>query len=167
VVVFNATTVEQTFTIAESAGREWALHPVQQSSADPVVRTAGHDIVAGTFTVPARTTAVFVTDITPPTVSASLDFVRGGHYSAWFTVYYSCSDASGVVATSAEINGVPVIDGEDVHLVVLKDPDAPPRWKRTKKGKLTIWDFAFEFVVTCEDGHGNVGSTTVFPAFRG
>jgi len=167
VVLFNATTVDQTFTIAESAGREWALHPVQQSSAEPVVRTAGHDIVAGTFTVPARTTAVFVTDITPPTVSASLDFVRGGHYSAWFTVYYSCSDASGVVATSAEINGVPVIDGEDVHLVVLKDPDAPPRWKRTKKGKLTIWDFAFEFVVTCEDGHGNVGSTTVFPAFRG
>ena len=38
-------------------GRRLALHPVQASGADPVVRTARAD--AGTLTVPARTVAVF------------------------------------------------------------------------------------------------------------
>jgi hypothetical protein len=166
VVIFNATTVEQTFTLPATAGHEWALHPIQQLSTDPVLAGATHDIGSGEFTVPARTTAVFMTDITPPVVAASLDFVRGGTGAAWFTVGYSCADASGIAASSAEINGVPVIDGEDVHLVILDDPDATPRWKRTKKGKLTIWDFEFAFTVTCEDAHGNVGTTVVIPAFR-
>jgi len=90
-------------------------------------------------------------------VNASLDFVRGGHDSAWFTVGYSCDDASGIVTTETDINGMPVIDGEGLHLVTLgpDDPDATPRWKRTKKGKLTIWDFEFLMTVTCEDGAGN------------
>ena len=61
---------------------------------------------------------------------------------------------------------MPVINGEDVHLVILSDPDAPPRWKRSSKGKLTIWDFSFVMTVTCEDGHGNVGTAVVVPTFR-
>ena len=41
-----------------AAGAALMLHPVQAASADPVVQTATFD--AGTFTVPAMTTAVFV-----------------------------------------------------------------------------------------------------------
>ena len=37
-----------------------ALHEVQQSSSDPVVATAAWDGGSSTFSVPARTTAVFV-----------------------------------------------------------------------------------------------------------
>jgi hypothetical protein len=46
-------------------GRPLRLHPVQQGSADPVVRTARFDRRTGTFTLPARPTAVFVA---PPAV---------------------------------------------------------------------------------------------------
>jgi pullulanase-type alpha-1,6-glucosidase len=166
VVLFNATTTAQMFTLSGSEGREWALHPVQQASADSIIRTAAHDIITGEFTVPARTTAVFLTDITPPVVTAELEFVRGGDDAAWFIVSYSCRDASGAAVTSAEINGVPVFLGEEVHLVTLDDPDEDPRWKRSNKGKLTIWDFSFTFTVTCQDAYGNVGTATVVPDFR-
>jgi pullulanase-type alpha-1,6-glucosidase len=165
VVVFNATTDEQTFTIPASVGQEWALHQTQQTSADPLLLGAGHDIATGEFTVPARTTAVFMTDITPPEASASLDFVRGSTRSAWFTVGYSCADASGITSTAADINGVPVIDGEEVHLVTL-NPNGHPRWQRTKQGKLTIWDFEFLMTVACEDGAGNTSTATVVPEFK-
>jgi pullulanase len=57
VVVFNANDEMQTFSPA-GLGDGFALHPVQQKSLDPLVRTAGY--AAGTFTVPGRTTAVFV-----------------------------------------------------------------------------------------------------------
>ncbi|GAA4577703.1 pullulanase-type alpha-1,6-glucosidase [Micromonospora coerulea] len=59
-VVFNATpeAAEQTVTGLRGAGI--ALHPVLRSSADPVLRTASFDRASGTFTVPARSVAVFV-----------------------------------------------------------------------------------------------------------
>jgi hypothetical protein len=59
-VLFNAAPWPQTFTAPALAGARLGLHPVQQSSADPVVRTARFERGTGTFTVPARTTAVFV-----------------------------------------------------------------------------------------------------------
>ncbi len=36
------------------------LHPVQALSQDPVVRTSKFQSSTGTFTIPARTTAVFI-----------------------------------------------------------------------------------------------------------
>ncbi|MFB9737547.1 pullulanase-type alpha-1,6-glucosidase [Streptomyces thermocoprophilus] len=57
VVVFNATPQQQKQHIASLAGTAYRLHPVQASGADPVVRTASYS--GGTFTVPARTVAVF------------------------------------------------------------------------------------------------------------
>ncbi len=60
VVVFNANRETATYTVADLVGVPLGLHPVQQSSADAIVRTAGYDAVTGTFTVPGRTTAVFV-----------------------------------------------------------------------------------------------------------
>ena len=55
VVVINADKASHTMTVPGADGA--VLHPVQQASADPTVKTAsvaGHDL-----TVPARTTAVF------------------------------------------------------------------------------------------------------------
>ncbi|GGZ70419.1 1,4-alpha-glucan branching enzyme [Streptomyces echinoruber] len=59
VVVFNATPQRQEQRIAGLAGTRYRLHPVQAEGADEVVRTASYDTASGTFTVPARTVAVF------------------------------------------------------------------------------------------------------------
>ncbi|HYO87443.1 MAG TPA: pullulanase-type alpha-1,6-glucosidase, partial [Candidatus Limnocylindrales bacterium] len=58
VVIFNATPDAQTLTV-DGLGDGYVLHPVLAESADAVVRGAAYD-GAGAFTVPARTTAVFV-----------------------------------------------------------------------------------------------------------
>ncbi|WP_033826215.1 pullulanase-type alpha-1,6-glucosidase [Kitasatospora sp. MBT63] len=59
-VVFNATPAAQRQSVAALAGSAQALHPVQAQGGDPVVRQAAFDPATGTFTVPARTVAVFV-----------------------------------------------------------------------------------------------------------
>ena len=59
-VVFNGTNQEQVFTSAALAGVPFRLHPVQRTSADPVVRTSTFDAKKGTATVPALTTTVFI-----------------------------------------------------------------------------------------------------------
>ncbi|MEU7030327.1 pullulanase-type alpha-1,6-glucosidase [Streptomyces sp. NPDC046275] len=59
VVVLNATPAGTTQHVAELAGKGYRLHPVQAAGADPVVKTAAYDEASGTFTVPARTVAVF------------------------------------------------------------------------------------------------------------
>ncbi len=64
VVFINGSSMEQSFTLATASG--FALHSVQQSSADSTVQMAsftvdgGTGLGDGTFTVPALTTAVFV-----------------------------------------------------------------------------------------------------------
>ncbi len=60
VVVFNADDEEVVLPVAELGGRVMTLHPVLAASADPVVAGSSWDGVAGAFTVPGRTTAVFV-----------------------------------------------------------------------------------------------------------
>jgi hypothetical protein len=62
VVVFNASASATTQTVPALAGAAYRLHPVQAAGGDPVVRAAGYDPATGSFTVPARTVAVFVTD---------------------------------------------------------------------------------------------------------
>ncbi|MGW5128792.1 pullulanase-type alpha-1,6-glucosidase [Streptomyces sp. NPDC004069] len=59
VVVFNATPERQRQRVAELAGTGYRLHPVQTAGADPVVKTSSYERATGTFTVPARTVAVF------------------------------------------------------------------------------------------------------------
>ncbi|MFE4862850.1 pullulanase-type alpha-1,6-glucosidase [Streptomyces sp. NPDC056670] len=59
VVVFNATPTAQEQRVGDLAGTAYALHPRQAAGADPVVRTATYDQGSGSFTVPARTVAVF------------------------------------------------------------------------------------------------------------
>ena len=60
VVVFNASPDATTQTVAGTAGRRFALHPVQAAGQDAVVKISAYDRRAGTFTVPGRTVAVFV-----------------------------------------------------------------------------------------------------------
>ncbi len=57
-VIFNAAPYDQTITIQELGGYRWELHPVLAASIDPIVSQASAD--SGIFTVPGRTTAVFV-----------------------------------------------------------------------------------------------------------
>ncbi|WP_229404979.1 pullulanase-type alpha-1,6-glucosidase [Micromonospora sp. NBRC 110038] len=59
-VVFNATPQAAKQTVPGLRGSDVALHPVLRASADPVLRTASFDRGSGTFTVPARSVAVFV-----------------------------------------------------------------------------------------------------------
>jgi pullulanase-type alpha-1,6-glucosidase len=59
VVLWNATPQPLTFQEAAWQGQRLSLHPVQKASADLIVRTSTFDMATGTFTVPARTTAVF------------------------------------------------------------------------------------------------------------
>jgi pullulanase len=60
VVLVNATPQAQTFTASDFKRQALQLHPIQALSQDPVVRTSKFDSRTGTFTIPARTTSVFV-----------------------------------------------------------------------------------------------------------
>ncbi|MER5312109.1 pullulanase-type alpha-1,6-glucosidase [Streptomyces sp. NPDC002773] len=59
VVVLNATPASTSQKITDLAGRAYALHPVQAAGSDTVVKSASYEAASGTFTVPARTVAVF------------------------------------------------------------------------------------------------------------
>ena len=59
-IVFNATKTAQTVTYPWYAGRSVALHPAQALGSDSTARAAVFSPATGAFTVPARTTAVFV-----------------------------------------------------------------------------------------------------------
>ena len=62
VVVFNAANSQTTFTDGRLQGLKLKLHPVQKSSSDPATRQSTYDSKAGSVTVPALTTAVFVSE---------------------------------------------------------------------------------------------------------
>ena len=59
VVVLNATPDAQDQRLPTATGTRYALHPVQARGSDPVVKDSAYDRRTGTFTVPARTVAVF------------------------------------------------------------------------------------------------------------
>lgn len=59
-VMIHSTMVCPKALIGDAAGLGFELHAVQQASADSVVQTASFNNGTGGFTVPARTTAVFV-----------------------------------------------------------------------------------------------------------
>ncbi|MGY4919118.1 pullulanase-type alpha-1,6-glucosidase [Streptomyces sp. 900116325] len=59
VIVLNATPGTELQQIAELAGKDYALHPVQAAGADSTVKKASYERSSGSFTVPGRTVAVF------------------------------------------------------------------------------------------------------------
>ncbi|WP_338763123.1 pullulanase-type alpha-1,6-glucosidase [Massilia sp. METH4] len=60
IAVFNVDRKANTVTIPELRGRRLQLHPIQRAGSDPVVKSSAYDAGTGAFTIPARTTAVFV-----------------------------------------------------------------------------------------------------------
>jgi pullulanase len=61
VAMFNVDKIAKRVTIAELKGRKLSVHKVQRkSSADALAKTATFDKNTGTFTIPARTTVVFI-----------------------------------------------------------------------------------------------------------
>jgi pullulanase-type alpha-1,6-glucosidase len=60
-IVFNASDEPTSQTVAALAARRYKLHPVQARGSDRIVRESTYRAATGTFTVPARTVAVFVT----------------------------------------------------------------------------------------------------------
>lgn len=65
VVLFNANDEAQNFTLPELADAPMKLHPVQVVSADDRTRSSDYDRASGTFSVPGRTTAVWVLNTVP------------------------------------------------------------------------------------------------------
>ncbi|GAA2728230.1 pullulanase-type alpha-1,6-glucosidase [Streptomyces nogalater] len=59
VVVFNATPERREQRVGTLAGTPYTLHPVQATGSDRTVKSASYAAGSGTFTVPARTVAVF------------------------------------------------------------------------------------------------------------
>jgi pullulanase len=62
VVVFNATNAQTTFTDSRLVGLKLQLHPLQQASSDAATRESTFNSKTGAATVPALTTAVFVSE---------------------------------------------------------------------------------------------------------
>jgi hypothetical protein len=60
VVLINANDAAQSLAVPELAGKDLVLHLVQFNSVDEVVQQGAFDSETGTFSVPGRTTAVFV-----------------------------------------------------------------------------------------------------------
>ncbi len=65
VVLFNANDEAQTFAIDSFKDKDMYLHPIQANGSDAVVKTSTYNKATGTFSVPGRTTAVFVDVATP------------------------------------------------------------------------------------------------------
>jgi pullulanase/glycogen debranching enzyme len=61
VVLFNVDKVAKSVTIDALKGKNLSVHPVQQnSSADSIAKTATYASASGAFSIPARTTVVFI-----------------------------------------------------------------------------------------------------------
>jgi pullulanase-type alpha-1,6-glucosidase len=60
VIVFNATPNTVTEQVAAAAGQRYVLDPFLLAGRDPIVKQSRNDPSTGSFTVPARTVAVFV-----------------------------------------------------------------------------------------------------------
>jgi pullulanase/glycogen debranching enzyme len=71
VVLFNAAPDAVTFADPAFADADFALHPVQQASADAALAGAAYDAAAGSFTVPGRSAVVFVAVAAEPAVTAT------------------------------------------------------------------------------------------------
>jgi pullulanase-type alpha-1,6-glucosidase len=122
VALFNANDEAQTFVEPATIGMDLTLHPVQVQSVDAVVKTATFDPATGAFTVPARTTAVFVLPV-EPTVPRSqrfnlaMDtFIYGAQpaevFGAASTMWVGHNDQMRSVV-QAEIEGIPADSAVD------------------------------------------------------
>ena len=160
-VLFNATDDALAFEIAEIAEADVVLHPVQAGSVDEVVKGSAFD--TGTFTVPARTTAVFVQlepDVTPPVVDAELALVSGRGTNGVFVIDVTCTDDRSSTVSSIFINDTEVVNGQAVFLITTS---AGPDRERVVNGQLRMWSTTFVMTVTCTDEAGNETVVVIEP----
>jgi pullulanase-type alpha-1,6-glucosidase len=80
VVLFNASNEKQVFSLPAYEDKQMRLHPVQQGSRDGRIREARFDAKKARFTVPARTTAVFVN--APAAEGCACSGTGGGAFAA-------------------------------------------------------------------------------------
>ncbi|MDM8521227.1 pullulanase-type alpha-1,6-glucosidase [Anaerolineales bacterium HSG6] len=78
-VLFNANDEAQTFAMDALKGASMVLHPIQANGSDPVVKGATFDSASGMFTIPARTTAVFVDSAAPTIEKHSIRDIKGAN----------------------------------------------------------------------------------------
>ena len=76
VVLFNVTDESLGYTLASLSNTALELHSVQANALDPVVKTASYSAVSGVFSIPPRTTAVFV-DASPVAVNDAASTMEG------------------------------------------------------------------------------------------
>ncbi len=158
--LFNPTDEEIVFTVGALAGEDVILHPVLAGSVDPIAQTASFDVVTGSFTVPARTTAVFIDqepDDTAPEATAELVLVSGNPRarSSYEVVATCADDRDPEPVVMATINGLEVEHGQTVTFVPSRKPGSA-----IINGVLTIFGRQFALDVTCTDEAGNVGSAS-------
>ncbi|MCO5591681.1 hypothetical protein L7F22_045672 [Adiantum nelumboides] len=60
IVVFNASPDSLSFAVPFCKSKRLILHPLQASSSDEVAKRSNFEMVSGEFSMPSRTTAVFV-----------------------------------------------------------------------------------------------------------
>jgi hypothetical protein len=91
-------------------------------------------------------------DVTPPEARADLDRVlRLGRNAGVYVVVAECTDDRGDVTTAADINGVPVEDGDIAFLF----EHHRRRSIVTGNGVVFTWAPRFTLTVTCTDAAGN------------
>lgn len=87
-IIFNANTSSKAIKLTGLKGVDFALHPIQAASTDAVVKQSAVDNATGIFTVPARTTAVFVATKKPTLVTSTEPAPRpkkgGGAMNIWW-----------------------------------------------------------------------------------
>lgn len=112
----------------------------------------------------ASTVLVTVADTTAPTASAALVAAgKVGPNDGTFTIASSCTDTFDVGPTvTADVNGVPVVDGQIVKLKWAKDFAV----KRVRDGQLFLLGPEFVLTVACVDASDNEGFAVAEHVFR-
>ncbi|OZG72158.1 hypothetical protein BTA51_17560 [Hahella sp. CCB-MM4] len=123
VILFNADDETLTFSSQALAGQLFELHQVQQTGVDTIVRSANYDSGANSFSIPARTAAVFVARQS----GGQSDFPCNPQYGVitepGFTVYFNNTEGWDAVSvyyweTSPE---TPAVDWPGVPMTDLGD----------------------------------------------
>ena len=103
-------------------------------------------------------------DQTPPVVAAELDRITATRNTGLFVVDFSCVDnVDPDPECVADLNGVPVTDGQITHLV--KAPGQPITLRLGPV--LFMKDDSFTLTVTGTDERGNSTTATAEPVFGG
>jgi hypothetical protein len=105
---------------------------------------------------------VFILDATPPEVTAEVTQLTGSNNMGLFEIGFTCRDDDPDAVTVADLNGIPVENGQIVRLI--ENPGS--QWAKEISGTLNIKAPTFTLTVTCTDRAGNETTVTVIPEFH-